>query len=449
MEKMTIKKQKRISIGLLIALILVTAILITMTVLYGIAQSERNNLKISVENNYQKNFTELVDNVNNSEIKLSKVVASDYSGYAKTLLNEVSKNATNASANLSALPVTNEIEETIAFINQSGGYFDSIGTKIDKGHEIQAAEKETINKIHDSYVSLKNNLNDISSKQEKIYDSSIKINEGINEFTISMKNMKDNDIEYPTMIYDGPFSASMVNKQIKNLNKPEVSKDVARQRVLAIFSEISDTSLKYLGETQGRFETYDFSAITTNNINLNIQITKKGGELLTVSGYNDKDAKSITSEQAIQKALNFTSAAGIKNLKSVWNDTVGGNEYINLAPLANNIILYPDLIKVKVDLNTGDVVGYEASSYFTNHTARQIKTHSTSAANAETKVPKTYDMAETKLCIAPLDYNREVLCYEVKAYNGGDTYYFYTNAETGVLENILRVIETENGNLLM
>ena len=93
---------------------------------------------------YQQNFNELVDNVNNTEIKLSKIIVSD-SAYLKKMLNEVSKNSAQASTSLSSLPVSiNGIDETIKFINQVSGYTQSLANKLEKGESLTDAEVQTL-----------------------------------------------------------------------------------------------------------------------------------------------------------------------------------------------------------------------------------------------------------------------------------------------------------------
>lgn len=55
----------------------------------------------------------------------------------------------------------------------------------------------------------------------------------------------------------------------------------------------------------------------------------------------------------------------------------------------------------------------------------------------------------SRLCLAPLDVNEEKLCYEYKCLKDDTTYYVYINAIDGTTENILRVVETEDGSKLM
>ena len=86
--------KKRVSKGLIVALSIVSALLIAFVIMYSVSMSKQNELKTQLENIYQRNFNELVDNVNNTDIKLSKVLASDYNSYAQKMLSELCKNPT-------------------------------------------------------------------------------------------------------------------------------------------------------------------------------------------------------------------------------------------------------------------------------------------------------------------------------------------------------------------
>ena len=45
---------------------------------------------------------------------------------------------------------------------------------------------------------------------------------------------------------------------------------------------------------------------------------------------------------------------------------------INYAYSQNGVIMYPDLIKVKISLDDGQVLGIETTGYLNNHTERDI-----------------------------------------------------------------------------
>lgn len=448
------KERKRANFWLGVALIVVGALLIATTILWVVNASKNKDLSMQIENVYQKNFYDLIDNVNNAEVKLGKVLASDYDSYAEKMLSEVSKNANSASYNLSNLPISlNGIDETKKFINQVGGYTDSLATKLDKGQKLTQAEIDTLEDIHFSIVALKDNLSqfndEIMVKGYNIFKEGSLIDGDYNNFTIKIQGVKTSDVEYPTMIYDGPFSDSEYNKEIKGLKEAEVTIDQAKKAIKDVYLNVQDADIKYLAETQGKFKTFDFSVKINDTISMYVQVTKNGGKLLTISGYGDSNQKSMSLIDAIAKVKTVVNMQTGTTFDCVWSDIVGSDAYINLAPVQNGIILYPDLIKAKVDLASGEMIGYSASAYYTNHTQRKIGTATFEKESANKKIPNGYNVEMSRLCLAPLDFGTEVLCYEYKCQKEGQTYYIYINATTGVTENILKVVETSDGNKLM
>ena len=439
------------------ALIIVTIILsiavVALGILYGISLSSLNNFQTSLENVYQKNFYELVDEVNNAETKLNKVLASNSNTYRSKLLKEVSKNASEAQTRLNMLPYSiNGLSDTISFVNQLSGYTETLAKSLDKGEKIDEKDQETLEKVYESVVNIKKSLNSMSKQMWEGYNitsSSLKLDGDYNSLTSDMSAMNGEDIEYPTMIYDGPFSDSQVNKEVKGLNFSEVSMETAKNNLGKILTNISVDNLKFNGESSGHFQTYDFSYEDENGVYTFAQVTKKGGKLLTLSSQNIYKTKKLELANAEKIALDFAKKAGIDSMKVVWSDVVGDDAFINLAPVIDGVIIYPDLVKVKVDLAKGDVLGFEASSYYMNHVNRKILPTRITESVAKAKIYSGLYVKDSRLALIPLEYGEEVLCYEFICSMNGNTYYVYINAVNGAEENILKVVQTDNGNLLM
>ena len=439
------------------ALIIVTIILsiavVALGILYGISLSSLNNFQTSLENVYQKNFYELVDEVNNAETKLNKVLASNSNTYRSKLLKEVSKNASEAQTRLNMLPYSiNGLSDTISFVNQLSGYTETLAKSLDKGEKIDEKDQETLEKVYESVVNIKKSLNSMSKQMWEGYNitsSSLKLDGDYNSLTSDMSAMNGEDIEYPTMIYDGPFSDSQVNKEVKGLNFSEVSMETAKNNLGKILTNISVDNLKFNGESSGHFQTYDFSYEDENGVYTFAQLTKKGGKLLTLSSQNIYKTKKLELANAEKIALDFAKKAGIDSMKVVWSDVVGDDAFINLAPVIDGVIIYPDLVKVKVDLAKGDVLGFGASSYYMNHVNRKILPTRITESVAKAKIYSGLYVKDSRLALIPLEYGEEVLCYEFICSMNGNTYYVYINAVNGAEENILKVIQTDNGNLLM
>lgn len=446
-------KTKTKNLGYIITITILSTLLVIISALYIFSLKISSSNSQTLENFYQKNFYDLVDNINNTEMKLCKTVNSIDSNYQTKMLEEISKNAYLAQENINNLPYSiGGLDESVAFINQVSGYTETLYKKLKSGQELTNKEMETLNKIYDSVLSIKDSLNEISKELwngYSILDASLSINGDFNNFTNFLTNQNSTDIDYPAMIYDGPFSDSQVNKKVKGLNFGEVSEDEALKNILKVFADFSQDEIKFIGETNSRFDVYNFSIQKNDQEFGYIQMTKNGGKLLTFCSYNDNKGQNLTIENCKQIALDFGAKAGLKNLEVVWSDIVGDNAFVNLAPIQNNAILYPDLVKVKIDASNGRVLGYEATNYYTNHTNRTISNPTISKSSAEKNINKKFKITDSSLTLIPLNYGEEILCYEFECVFSGDTYYFYIDANTGTTQNILKVIKTDNGNLLM
>lgn len=439
------------------ALIVVTIILsiavVALGILYGISMSSLNSYQATLENVYQKNFYELVDEVNNAETKLNKVLASNSASYKSKLLKEISKNASEAQARLNMLPYSiNGLSDTISFVNQVSGYTETLAKTLENGQNLSKNDEETLEKVYESIVNIKKSLNSMSKQMWEGYnitDSSLKLDGDYNNLTSDMSAMNGEDIEYPTMIYDGPFSDSQVNKEVKGLNFGEVSMETAKSNLGKVLTGVNMDNFDFQGESKGHFTTYDFSYEDENGAYTFAQVTKKGGKLLTLSSQNIYKTKKLELENAEKIALDFAKKADISNMKVVWSDVIGDDAFINLAPVIDGVIIYPDLVKVKVDLTKGNVLGFEASSYYMNHVDRKIMPTRITQSVAKAKLYSGLKVKDTRLALIPLEYDKEVLCYEFICTMNGNTYYVYINAVNGAEENILKVIQTDNGNLLL
>lgn len=447
------KKNKAAIIGLAITTGILGLTTIGFSIGYGVTQSQSNMLGTRLENVYQKNFFDLVDSVNNTEIKLSKILNSSTPSYQKKLLTEVSQNATAAEVSIASLPLEqSDINDNVRMVNQISGYTSTLADKLSNGGSITSAEHDTLQDIYDNILTMKTQLNNFARKMQQdnynILAHSLKLDTDDSNFSTQMNHIHDVNTEYPTMIYDGPFSDSVTNAQIKGLKGDRVSKEDAKKIVSERFKNV--ISLYFDSETNGRFETFNFRLKNSDEETIYVQVSKIGGHILTVSGAGpDRRAESISESDAEKIALQFVKDNGIEAPEVVWKDTLDKDSYFNIAPKSNGIVLYPDLVKVKVDLASGTVVGYDATTYYTNHTSRNLGTFAKTFDDVKGKIPSSLTIVNQRKVLAPLDYNREVLCIEFECINSEDTYYFYLNAQTGAEENILKVIKTDDGSKLL
>jgi germination protein YpeB len=122
---------------------------------------------------------------------------------------------------------------------------------------------------------------------------------------------------------------------------------------------------------------------------------------------------------------------------------------INYAYKQDDVTIYPDLIKLKIALDNGEVVGFESKGYLSAHTTRTLPKPKLTPQQARGAINSKMQVLSTGLAIIPTDYKTEIFTYEFKGKLNNRDFLVYINAETGKEENILMIIDTPNGILTM
>jgi germination protein YpeB len=277
----------------------------------------------------------------------------------------------------------------------------------------------------------------------------------------SMKEVDENDVflsglselnnlsqSYPELIYDGPFSDGQDRKQIKGLTDSVITSGQAQDIFKATFAHFALEKVKQVGESDAGIQTFNFEAEVEGE-SLYAQISKRGGKLIMFDYAGSCEEVVYQDDVATQTAQEFISSLGIKNMKPVWR-ILSNNVYtINFAYETEGVIVYSDLIKVRVCAQTNKAIGLEATSYWSNHVERAFATPKLSRASAKDKVWKEIQITSSRLAIVPIGNSTEKLCYEFCGEYNEDTYYVYIDAISGRQVEMFKVVRSTEGELLM
>lgn len=425
---------------------------IVLGVMYTNESADKNMYVNALENSYNRAVYDLVDNVNAIELNLNKAYVSASAALQKKYLILVCDNCKYAQSNLSLLPANiSSTREGVKFINQVDGY---CSTLVWSEQSMNSEQKAKVQELNDIAVQFKVVLNALIEKVMQGYsilNGSADANLGIDDFSSNFDGLSSDSINYPSMIFDGPFSDSLDNREILFLSNNEVTSEQAKQKLETILDTALDVdSVVYEGATSAKFDTYDFSINLTSGQRLFAQMTKRDGFLITLTGqYEESEQAQYSLNDCIAIAKEFLSANNILDMECVWSEELEGVAVLNMAPVIDDIIMYPDLIKVKIEMQEGQIIGYEAQNYAYNHINRTNLTAAVGATEARELIDQTINVNTQKLCVIPLEYGGEVLAYEFNAEKNGYTYYIYINAKNGNEERVMQVVSTDDGNLMM
>ncbi|MBQ8615272.1 MAG: germination protein YpeB [Clostridia bacterium] len=424
-------------------LIILTCVLIAY---YQVYSSSKQNANV-LEGVYTSSYYSMVDNVNNLSVDLAKYSTLSTAKAKTNTIQDMMIDCNYILAGLSVLPIDEEnVVSATKFFNQVNGLCESYLNILNENKTLTTDQELMFDKIALVVGKIKANFN---TQNEGMYDTgfnfvdaSIFDNTGMNELSTGMGDLTDSSIEYPSMIFDGPFSTALETKEVKGLPEKEVSQEEAYDYLKNTVYKNRDVEIKFEQETNGDIATYDFS-VDIEGKDFNAQVSKRGALLITISGYAEGGDPIMSKEQGLELAKTFANNIGFENTESVWVEVNENVAYINLAPVENNVIMYPDLVKVKVDLTAQDIIGFEAVNYALNHVDRSPEFNA-SESDAESLLGFDYNILETNKTVIRLDSGKEISAYEFITERIDGTYFYYIDANTLEIAKTMKLVTVKN-----
>lgn len=362
-----------------------TIILLLVVVALGITvYSKQEELVRTSENAYNMAFYELVDYVKNVESYLAKATISTSPEHGAETLTNVWREANLAQTYLAMLPIeSQELENTEKFLNQVSDYSYSLSRKNIYNKDLTEDDLKNLKDLHTYSVELENTLTqlseDIDSKRVKWKDLSRDKNIDFakqvdNISKESFSNLEENFHEYSGLIYDGAFSEHITNDLKKALIGDEISEEEAIQKVQEFLGQDNIREIQNLGLSQNaNIPAYDFFIQNKNGDNINISISKQGGHIVSMNANRNVNSEILSYDEANKKGKEFLDSKNFKNMKETYYLKQDGVMTINYAYLQDNVIMYPDLIKLKIALDNGEILGMETTGYLNNHERKRYK----------------------------------------------------------------------------
>ncbi len=433
-------------------IILFISALVIVLLIFSITQTiKANKYEMEATLNKQMALMALDENLNNISTNLEKTIYVSTPTMLSKLSTELWREASSAKTSLSMLPTgENTITNTYKFLSQIGEFVMSLERKSALGKKISNEERQQLKELYSFCNKLNKEINKMCYDMqngnfsfEKI-DSTIRQND--NELTFASQGFESTEqtmTDLPTLIYDGPFSDHLTNSEPKYIKNLE---DIGEEKALEIAKKICATekdNLLYSHDEDGDIPCYVF-----RGGNRTIAITKQGGKPCYMLSSEYSGETKIKYNEAIRNARSFLKKIGYEDMKESYYYTDDGICTINFASTKDDVVLYPDLIKVSVCLEKGNILSFDATGYIANHTDRNNFNIKISKQDAENIINDQLKILETQLCLIPTEWSTEQLCYEIHCRTQeGQDLLVYIDCITGEEDNILILLYSDGGVL--
>jgi len=443
------KRRTKIKIGVF------SAALFAVMLIWGITGSVKaSRYKTQMNITQQRALLQLSEYLDSMETTLRKATYAGTSKMLDELSGEISAQALGAKTSLSALSSGDtSLYNMYKFLSQVGEYTRSLNKKLGAGENISGDERETLEKLLSYAQSLSVQFGYMTELLDAGYFSFEEIknalivtddsSESMVSFMDSASDAEESLKDFPTLIYDGPYSDNILNKTSVLLkNSADISLSEAKQRA-ADFTGIEERLLIEDPESEGKIPSYNF-----HSGSLRVAVTKSGGMLAYILQEKTGSTEKISPQEAVKKASEFLEGVGYSNMVSTYFMSEDGVCVINFAYKTGGYICYPDLIKVGISLSDGSVVTMDARDYIMNHTKRELPAVSVGVDSARNAVADNLTVLKISNAVIPSPGGGEYFTYEFLCTDAsGQDVLVYVDTETGQEDDILILLYSDGGTL--
>ena len=440
-----------------------TAAAFAVSVGFGVQGYVRaEDYRRQLDNGYRQAFTELNAAAGELDAALEKVTYATTPSLFAALCAQAYAKALAAQTALGELPYGNvELEQTAAFFAKAGDYAMAMargagaeGVCTDENREtlrgLAAAAGELSATLQELQLQLDGGAlhpEDVAAVEARLAAAA----EDGGQITggSAFQTVEADFPQVPTLIYDGPFSEHLSSRTPQMLEGlPQVTEEEAR-RAAAAFAGLRAEVFTPTSDGAGNLPAWGFSALVDGG-ELYVEITKQGGQVLQMLSSRPVGEAALSRKEGVEQAAAFLEEHGYRDMAPSYFLEGDGILTVHFAPVLDGVYCYPDLVKVGVALDNGDVVSFEAHGYLMNHGAREPAAPAVPADEAAERVDTSLTVLSRQLALIPTGGEYEVLCHEFKCQNAdGGHVLVYVNAATGQQERILLLLEDENGTLVI
>ena len=416
---------------------------------------EKQALLIQAENNYQRAFHNLTYQMDVLNEKIGSSLAMNSQKSLSPTLADVWRITSEARGELGQLPLSimpfNKTEEFLATI---GNFTYRTAVRNLDNHPLSDDEYTFLNQLYEKSKEIKTELRSV---QHKVVTNDLRwmdielalaLNEepGDNTIIDGFKTVEKKVEGYDEEIFDQIDTLGFQNQEnnFEHLKGEKISEKEALNISKQLAGVENITQSQVTKNADGaKYPFYSVNLDDDAGNQISVELTEKAGYPIWFINHREIGEQKISLNDAEQKAKEYLETFNFLNMEavdSVQYDTIGLFTFVTAQ---DDVLIYPEVIKLKVALDDGQIIGFTASDYLKGKNDRKINQPTLTAKEAEEGLNEKVKWSEGRLAIIQNELHEEVLCYEFYGTLNHDTYQVYINADTGLEEKVEKLQNAE------
>ncbi len=412
---------------------------------------DKNAVLLHSENQYQRAFHDLAYQMDLLHDQLGATLAMNSRKSLSPSLAEVWRISAEAKNDTGQLPLTllpfNKTEEFLADI---GNFSYRTAIRDLNKEPLSEKEHETLNVLYNKSGEIRSDLRNV---QEMVLQKNLRWMD-VDLALSTNKEPKDNTIidgfkavETKVQGYDetqfppGFQRTSEAEKPLQFKNQKRVTKKEA-VAIAKSWGESKVSKVKVSKSKKGSpFLFYNVNLIAENGQEKSVDITEKGGYVLSLLANRQVKTGKVSLNEASLKAEKYLTNKGLNNLKlfsSTQYDQIG---VFDFAVEKEGVLYYPQTVHVKVALDNKEIIGFTSDEYYRHYLDPSLTIKPISSSEARSNLSPKFTVNEERKSVIINDLDKQVLCYEFIGTLGADSYRIFVNAQTGEEEEVTKLTD--------
>ena len=424
--------------GWIAAVVTLGATTLALTTALTIGAIDMKNTKDGIASGYKCNTHELMGIMENVDNDLDRVRISNSPEQQSRILTDLLVQTRLAELDLEKMPVSAESDCNVTtFLNRVGATCERMLSKLRGGESLSEHDREILAHLYEVNHEIRAEIEHLS---EKMTDADLMdyVNKGKGMLADVL-----NRLEKITLDENGMLSGIQPKMKgagtERNGEKPmqdekcagKIDPSKAEDLCMVYFADYKISEFQCVGETVAQdYVAYNVQGYDDNGTLLFAEIDCASGALLRFDYYEDCNEETFDYQNAERIAEEFLEKLGYDDMEAVRVRGNGTNADFTFVYEDDDVIFYPDMVKVKVCRSRGIVMGMDATKYVRNHKDRSEPSVQISEKQARESLHKDVNVDSARLCVVQTARGERV-AYEFLCSYGEERYLIYTDAVDG------------------
>jgi len=243
------------------ALAAAMALLLCVSLGVNAAQAARSEqMKRQLDMEQRRDMTDVVAAMADIEVNLQKLLLASGAVQSVELLGETALLAQHVETSLARLPLSAEASSgAMKFTGQMGEYVMTLAAQVSGGGMISSGDERQLEDMLSACQGLNAHLLSVGERMYSETMTKANLYDGGMQGWPNEALAGNADVEYPSLIYDGPFSDGRTDAAPRGLKGERITRGQAREAAARYAGTTSD-QVQDAADSGGTFEAFGFAA---------------------------------------------------------------------------------------------------------------------------------------------------------------------------------------------